>query len=318
MAGQAAGQSERFDSAGNALGDDAWFFNGAASRQIGLTGGVYSYQSNPGDVQQNSSIEYLNSAGEVAGDSTRYGNFGTDIGNDTWFFNGASTVQIGLTGNGYTYTDSNGVHQTSTIEGMNSSGSVVGFSDEYPGGFYSAGPAVAPWIYNPTTAVTTPLELTSSPDVQFSSDDILSINDAGDIYGTYDLYDGTTDEGIRAFFWTPSDGFSDLGSLVAGGLDEQGWQYLEFGNPFGGTINGYSEFFTGSGLLNGQTLAFDRDNASMPYLMVEEVPEPSSLAGGLLVAGLLLLGRRVPEPATLSLMAGTLVVMMGRTRRVRK
>ena len=41
--GEATGWSDRYDSAGNSLGQDVWFFDGTQSREIGPTGPGYSY-----------------------------------------------------------------------------------------------------------------------------------------------------------------------------------------------------------------------------------------------------------------------------------
>ena len=42
----------------------------------------------------------LNEAGQVLGYSNRYNGGSTSLGQSTWLYNGATTIDIGLTGNG--------------------------------------------------------------------------------------------------------------------------------------------------------------------------------------------------------------------------
>ena len=96
--GQVIGTSNRFDARGDALGQDAWIFDGAATRQIGLAGGVFS-SANPYDsseITQNSTPVDINAAGDVIGFSQRFGDLESSLGESAWFYDAATQTTIPL------------------------------------------------------------------------------------------------------------------------------------------------------------------------------------------------------------------------------
>src|ERR1700677_3928337 len=78
-------------------------------QEIGLTGTNYSYDGN----QSSQVVSPINPAGNVIGNSARYSSSGSSLGQDSWFFNGTSTQQIGLEGTNYSYAASGGTYEYS-------------------------------------------------------------------------------------------------------------------------------------------------------------------------------------------------------------
>jgi hypothetical protein len=102
------------------------------------------------------------------------------------------------------------------------------------------------------------------------------------------LYSGSTTVGTRAFVWTETDGFSDLGSLVRGGLTAAQWQSLAEGFAAAGSRGGgYPMYIAGYGQGVGDA------GVGTVFLLT---PEPTSLASILLLAGALLRRSRRKVP----------------------
>jgi hypothetical protein len=268
-AGQVAGFSERFSSSGSSLGEDSWFYNGTTTQQIGLTGGVYSYTTSSG-VNQSSFPLLLNNTGQTSGYSSRFTSSGADLGQDSWFFNGTTTQQIGLTGTGYSYNNGSGVYQFSEPIQMNDAGQVVGESNRYSSGGTAQGQDG--WLFDSAQDTTYSLHFSEDSANDESITDPLILTANGDVLGYYELYDGSVDEGERAFEWSESSGFVDLGSAVNGGLTAAGWQALEDALLAAGVnADGSPTYIVGPGQLVGGS----GDGAA--YLLTA-VPEPTSAA----------------------------------------
>ena len=218
--GQAAGLSYL---ASNPENDSCWLFNGSTTQAIGLTGSIYS----------SSAPQYLNNTGYVVGLSQR-SNF-QYLGQDAWIFNGTTTIQIGLTGPRYGYQDGSfGIQETSVPTGLNDAGQVIGYSlNQGPDGGGQDG-----WFYDSSANTTDLLQFSvdSATGYSYTDPEVLTAN--GDVFGQYTLYSGSTLIGNRGFFWSPSGGLEDLGSLVDGGLSAVGWQDL---------ADAYLAWDTGSG-----------------------------------------------------------------------
>jgi hypothetical protein len=340
-AGQVNGVSNRYTSTGTSEGRDSWFFNGTSIRQIGLTGTGYSYSSSAGTYQY-SVPRWMNEAGQIFGYSNRYTSSGTSEGQDTWFFNGTNAQQIGLTGAGYSYSSSVGTYQSSTPWMMNSNGQVAGTSNRYtssgtpegqdcwffngtsteeiepptgagfsysingntyeggqPSEINSAGQVVGvsdlytldgtvegqgAWFFDPATDKTYPLVFSFGTDGYTFPEYLTS---TGVVLGVYERLAGTVDETPIAFSWSEANGFSNLGSLVNGGLSSQGWQELSAAYDSSGTAPDGSPFYIdGYGLLAGQS------GGQSAYLLSDSVPEPAAGAFLLGIASILGLRRR--------------------------
>ena len=213
-AGQAAGTSARFNGSSN-TGQSAWLYNGTTTQNIGLTGTGYTNTSNG---IQNSSVNALNNAGQVAGISWRY-NGSTDTGRSAWLFNGTTTQNIGLTGTGYTNT-SNGT-QNSNVYFINNIGQAAGYSQRYNG---STGTGQSAWFYDDDQNQTYAFDFSLRSD-GYGYSQISYLGDDGLALGYYELFNGASSLGNRAFAWTMEDGFAYLGSLIEGGLVTD-WSYL--------------------------------------------------------------------------------------------
>lgn len=86
------------------------------------------------------------------------------------------------------------------------------------------------------------------------------------MWGSYELFDAmSNDLGSRAFAWSISGGFIDLGNSVFGGLGPNGW----------GSLNTNSDMLP-DGSLVGVGLLSDMTTDQMGYLLVA-VPEVSTV-----------------------------------------
>ena len=139
------GYSNRYSTTGISLGQDSWFYNGSSTQQIGLVGTNYSYAASGGTYQE-SYPQWLNTVGQVMGYSNRYSTAGNSLGQDSWFYNGSSTQQIGLLGTNYSYAALGGTYQFSYPEQLNTAGQVIGVSGRYDSAGNNLG--YDSWFYN--------------------------------------------------------------------------------------------------------------------------------------------------------------------------
>jgi hypothetical protein len=267
--GEVTGISSLYAPNGQPIGNDTWFFAKGSTERIGLTGGVYSYTVD-GGTDEFSVPSQLNDAGDVAGISNRQISPGLSLGGDCWFFNGKTTKQIGLTGSGYSYNNGNGIYETSAISQMNAAGDVIGTSLR----FSSTGTSLGQdgWFYDPAQNKTYALEFSidSSDDNCITTPGLVMSN--GDVLGSYELYGGSADEGARAFEWSESSGFVDLGSVVIGGLSAHGWNDLANALLGAGTAtDGSPMYIAGSGDFVNES------DQGAAFLLATTVPEPASL-----------------------------------------
>jgi len=256
-AGQVIGYSHIFGGGLVAYGRSAWLYNGVATIDIGLTDSEHT-----GEYDRKASVaSQLNEAGRVRGNSQRYNGGSTDLGRSAWFYDGTTTINIGLTGSQHTRDDG---YKYSVDEQMNEKGQVLGYAERFNGGGTFLGRDA--WFYDPMLDQTFQLQLSTRSDgYAFSSATYLG--DDGLTLGTYSLFD-TLDNflGSRLFYFTIADGIHDLGSLVDGGLEANGWDSLA--NYIRANLRGQ---ILGQGKLHSQT------SGQMAYLLTPAVPEPSTL-----------------------------------------
>jgi hypothetical protein len=179
--GEVTGQTERFGNGVN-LGEDAWIFNGNITELIGLTGAAYSAITSSG-VEETSTPVQLNDVGEVVGTTQRTGG-----GDDAFFFNGVTSQQIGLTGNGYSYVTSNGTYEFSEPLQLNSTGDVAGLSVLYSANGTNMGQNV--WIFNGTTTYQIGLTGPGYSNEGYSYSNVQQMNASGQIIGTTSVSEG--------------------------------------------------------------------------------------------------------------------------------
>ncbi|MEM9111358.1 MAG: hypothetical protein AAGC72_15190 [Planctomycetota bacterium] len=140
-----AGQTVRSTSAGG--GYDAWLFDGATTRQIGLSGSDYEQASTDGRVWRYTDLVRMTPNGLVAGESRRFTPSGLSAGEDVWLFDGRQTIQLGLTGSQYERPWQGGTRRENTLEGLLDNGVAWGATG-FRGGTYYGQDA---WIYNGQT-----------------------------------------------------------------------------------------------------------------------------------------------------------------------
>lgn len=239
-----AGYSARYSGVSTDKGRNTWAWDQGTTRQIGLYG-----PANTGSAgYQYSTLQFQNSVGQIAGNSTRYTGVDTYNGRDTWAWNGSTTTQVGLTGTGYTGT---GGLQVSEVRFQNNAGQVAGYSVRvYDVNFSNGGDA---WVWNGTT--TTPIGLTGpgytgSAGYQVSSP--LTQNNNGQITGSSRRHTGVnTYLGQDVWIW--SAGTTEQIGLVGGTyLSGSGRQYSETKlHNDAGKVVGVSTRYTGMNEGNG-------------------------------------------------------------------
>jgi hypothetical protein len=191
-AGQVLGQSSRYNGGDADMGGSVWLYNGATTIVIGLTDAEHT--RNDGyklSVNQGG----FNEAGQVVGYSYRY-NGGS--GYSAWFYNGATTINIGLTGNEHTR---NNGYKSSFPRKLNEAGQVIGYSDRYNGGSVSLGQSA--WLYDGATTIDIGLvgsEHTRSDGYKGSSANYL-LNEAGQVSGRSRRFNGNADWGGSAWLY---------------------------------------------------------------------------------------------------------------------
>jgi hypothetical protein len=274
-AGQVAGTSNIYNSAGTQTGQDTWEYSSGITKQIGLTGGVYqsTYTGAGGGTLRNSALSTgpgagLNADGDILGTSQRYNSAGTNIGQDSWFYNGTTTQQMGLTGGIYETPNTGtggGTIRSSTPTALNDNHDAIGYSMRYNNTGGSLGQDG--WFFNSATDTTTLINTGNTLSNGSVFTDPVVITDTGVVLGEYDPTGGGTD-----LFWWQNGSFYNLGSLVSGGLSAQDWQNLEqFYNLSPTPISGNTpQYIVGSGLLTG--------SGGAGAFLLTALPEPTMLA----------------------------------------
>jgi hypothetical protein len=270
--GNVIGYALRYNGGSTELGQSAWLYDGTTTINVGFTGPEHTRD----DGYKYSEAIAQNDAGQVMGFSSRYNGGSTEIGRSAWLYDGATTIDIGLTGPEHTNNDG---YKWSVVSDMNEEAQVSGYSERFGGGGYLGRDA---WLYDTSLNQTFQMQLfVDSSGFAFS--EVEYLGEDGLVLGTYYTRFGGINELFdpRTFYFTVADGLHDLGSLVDGGLAANGWDYLASVIR----INGLGQIL-GRGKLASQ------DFGEMPYLLTP-VPEP----GGLLLVtlgamGLLVYRRR--------------------------
>jgi hypothetical protein len=247
--GRAAGATSRYDVNGNERGQDAWVSFGGPTTRIGLTGGPYESTSGGSDVPiRTSTVRGLSPGGVVFGDSLRYHpTTAAPRGQDAWVFDGAVTTPVGLTGGLYEWPSAGVSTRSSTALAATDTGLAIGTSARYTPAGGDLGQAG--WFWNSTLGTTTELLFSTRPD-GYGVTLPAVLTDSGVVLGSYKRFSGSTLVGDRAFWWSPADGFYDLGALIPGFLPD--WSYLtNVAASAGLSPLGQPRFITGTGALAG-------------------------------------------------------------------
>jgi len=140
-AGQVTGYSRRYSAGGTDLGRTAWLYNGTSTVGIGLTDAEHTRST---DGARISDATILNEAGQVAGASNRYGSVGSDLGRTAWLYDGAATLNIGLTDAGHTRSTDG--YRYAEGQFLNEAGQAAGYARRYNPGGAELGRSA--WLYN--------------------------------------------------------------------------------------------------------------------------------------------------------------------------
>jgi len=211
-AGESAGQSVRYDGAGNANGLSAWFFDGAATQKIGL---VDLEHSNALTGYQLNRVWDVAKSGQVVGTAERIGSDGSDLGTSAWLFDGVDSLNIGLTDAEHT---SAAGSRGANLVALNDTGQVVGGSVRYVG--HSVfGESNTAWFFDGTDTV----ELFAPVDegyTGYSASYATHLTDDGTVFGYYLTENASAysngGPGLekRLFAYTEALGVLDLLTLV--------------------------------------------------------------------------------------------------------
>jgi len=240
-AGQSLGHASRFNGDTN-IGRSTWLYNGTTTLNIGLTDASHTDSST--GYQDNYHTD-LNEAGQALGTASRY-NGATYAGDSVWLYDGATTVNIGLTDAGHT--NSNTGYQRNNAYFLNEAGQVVGIAERYNG---STSTGLSAWLYNGTTTQEIGLmdagHTNSSTGYQHNYANRL--NEAGQALGFAERFNGTTSVGQSAWLYngttTQEIGLKDAGHTnsstgyqhnYANRLNEAG-QAAGYANRFNGTTS---------------------------------------------------------------------------------
>ena len=181
-AGQVVGLSNRFNGGSADLGQSVWFYNGTNTIDIGLTGS----EQTKSNGYKYSAIEKYNDLGQVIGSSYRYNGGSADLGQSAWFYNGATTINVGLVDSEHS---KSGGYKFSRSFQLNEGGQVLGYSNRYNGGSTDMG--LTTWLHNgATTSVIglTGSEYTKADGYKYSW--AYELNDSGRAKGFSYRYNG--------------------------------------------------------------------------------------------------------------------------------
>jgi hypothetical protein len=196
-AGQAAGYSFRYEW-NNVRGESAWVYNGTDSVRVGLTDALHT---RPADGWRSARPTHLNESGQAAGRSDPYDVAGNDLGASSWFFDGTTTVQIGLIGGQYT-ADVGVGYRASHVRRLLDNGVAIGDSRHYwPG---STDFDLHSWAYDGAAT-----HLLGYTDAEHTDADghhttiLTMVNDSGQAIGSSLRYDTETGDarGATGWFW---------------------------------------------------------------------------------------------------------------------
>ncbi len=190
--------------------------------------------------EQNNFARFLNNAGQVVGTTQRY-NGALFPGQSTWYFNGSSTQEIGLTG--AEHTSSTG-EQSNSVWALNNAGQVVGSAQRFNGAT-SAGQSA--WYFNGSSTQEiglTDAGHTSSTGERDNFASVLMLNDAGQVAGSAQRYNGATSAGQSAWYFNGSNtqqiGLTDAGHTSSTGEQSNYAQFLNNAGQVAGSAQRYN------------------------------------------------------------------------------
>ncbi|MGH7131924.1 MAG: GC-type dockerin domain-anchored protein [Phycisphaerales bacterium] len=232
--GQVMGRSRGYAGAAWII-TGGWVFtpgpSGGTTVRVGLLDGVHTQSSGPEISRQDTTPQFLNDAGDLAGISTRYSTTSAN-GRSAWFYRDGTTTRIGLFS--AAYVDGNGSQYTNLVA-MSNTGRVIGRSN------LATGTGATPWMFEPTatggdTFPIGPLVVPPGSTIRPALSVPVALNDSGQVIGTIDRSVGTTSFGTSGWFYDRATNTTML---------------LEFSVSTGGVSVTTPQFITPSGVVLG-------------------------------------------------------------------
>jgi hypothetical protein len=237
-AGQVIGRSDRYNGGSTQLGQSVWLYDGATTIDIGLTGPEHTRN----DGYKYSFVRWWNDAGQVIGWSDRYNGVSTKSGQSAWLYEGATTIEIGLTDSEHTHS---GGYTYSDAFRLNEAGQVSGFSVRYNGGSTNLGSSA--WLYDGKTSVhigLTGSEHTRSDGYKYAES--RGLNEAGQVIGISHRYNGGSTELNQSVWLYDGATTIDVGLIGPEHTRNDGLKYSNTGGlNEAGQVTGYSLRYNG-------------------------------------------------------------------------
>ena len=293
-AGRAMGNTLRFASNGTWLGRDTWIYDGTQTRRISLSGPGYEYNSAGGIYRDSDGGHILTEGGKAGGSSTRYASDGTELGNDSFVFDGTNSLLVNPTGGVFDKNTADGIYRSSRLDVIDDDLDVaMGTALRYALDGSSLGQAG--YYFDLAAHENSLLQFSFGAD-GFCYTDPMLLTDEGVVLGSYDKFDGSTNLGRHLFWWSKSAGFYDMGSLVNGGWTSNGFERLYNPISASGTEAGGQAGQGGQGgpnVINGWGLGIGQYPDNLTFFQLQaQTPEPGSAMLVLFAPGLLLCRRR--------------------------
>lgn len=248
VVGQAYRYSGSFD-----RGRASWLYNAGRTIRTGFFDATHTRS----DGYQLSSPKLTpNALGQSSGTSERYKG-STSIGQSAWFYDGTSTIRIGLFD--ATHTRSTDNFQSSSVLAPNDMGQVAGDSSRFLNGTTNGGSSA--WLFSNGTSTRIGLYDTEhTRNDGFQSAGVRYLDQSGGVAGYSKRYAGTTNMGLSA--WYSLNGVTTrLGMVDASCTRSDGYQEsLPWGLSSTGKIVGESLRYSGTTDMGKAAWLFDGTN----------------------------------------------------------
>ena len=254
--GYAIGTSARYSGSAEA-GQAVW----VASASTGVSTRIGFYQepqfTNAHTGWQESYITKITESGYVAGYSLLY--TGTSTGTGLWVASASTgaTTRVGLTD--AVHTRSSDGYQTGAITDLTESGYACGYSARFVGTTMKGATA---WVFDLSNASQIAFELSVNSVTGEANSSIYKLSEEGIAFGSYTLYDGGENLGLRAFVWSKDLGTILLNEALSLAIAANGWEH------FSNVTFSLGDYLAGPGLPTGAT-------STSTGLYVVAIPEPN-------------------------------------------
>ena len=142
-AGYISGNSDRYNNENRYINAHAWVSDGITTTRIGLNDAVHNRTTSGGNYHYSNALS-INDTGMVAGRTHRW--TAGSAGQDTWVYNGVSTIKAGLSGAEFIRDDGSQVNHIGYNQKITASGMTLGSTSRFNGGSTSKG--YAAWHFD--------------------------------------------------------------------------------------------------------------------------------------------------------------------------